>query len=181
MTHSHWINTNYKFLYKWSRAWSHSDWSDLLNHYVEYLDTNWQKFSNIPDNDERLKFSNQWFKNQTRWHNSDFNRKHKVNDLSGDWSIPDMCEDHFLELKCESDREDISLWLVDIHNQFGEEGARKLIKVREIYLTLDTHERVLYDMYFTHMNTMREISDKLSIPLTSVFKMVGELKIKLTQ
>jgi hypothetical protein len=92
-----------------------------------------------------------------------------------------MCEDHFLELKCESDREDISLWLVDIHNQFGEEGARKLIKVREIYLTLDTHERVLYDMYFTHMNTMREISDKLSIPLTSVFKMVGELKIKLTQ
>lgn len=163
----------------WSKRWAKDDWSDLINHYVEYLDTNWKKFSNIPDNDERIKFTQTWMRNQTKWYNSDFNRLHQLNDLGEEWTIPDVEDDHLLELRCESDREDISIWLVDTYSEYGEWGTNKLIKLRETYLKLETHEKVLYDLYFTNMNTMRDISDKLDIPLTAVFKMIKELKSKL--
>lgn len=179
MTHSAWIDNNYKFLRKWSKIWANDNWSDLLSHYVEYLDTNWRKFEDIPNDDERIKFTQTWMKNQTRWTNSDFNRLHRINNLGEEWTIPDESEDQFLELRCESDREDINLWLIDIHSHFGDEGANKLIRIREAYLRLETPEKVLYDLYFSNMNTMREISDKLDIPLTAVFKMIAELKNKL--
>lgn len=92
-----------------------------------------------------------------------------------------MEEDHLLELRCESNREDIREWLVDVYVQFGDVGTNKLVKLREIYLKLEVHERVLWDLYYTNMNTMRDISKKLDIPLTAVYKMITDLNLKIKE
>lgn len=145
------------------------------------MDDNWEKFDTIPNNEERIKWVQAWLRNQSRWSNSDFNRTHKVNDLADEWTIPDIEEDHLLELRCESNREDIREWLVDVYVQFGDVGTNKLVKLREIYLKLEVHERVLWDLYYTNMNTMRDISKKLDIPLTAVYKMITDLNLKIKE
>jgi predicted DNA-binding protein YlxM (UPF0122 family) len=48
--------------------------------------------------------------------------------------------------------------------------------MRKIYLTLDTHQRVLWDLYFSQMLSMRAIGKKLDLPLSAVYNMVVELK-----
>jgi predicted DNA-binding protein YlxM (UPF0122 family) len=48
--------------------------------------------------------------------------------------------------------------------------------MRKIYLTLDTHQRVLWDLYFSQMLSMRAIGKRLDLPLSAVYNMVVELK-----
>lgn len=181
MTHSLWISNNYTFLEKWSRIWAGDRWDELIAHYCIYLDINWSKFNKIPDTDERIKFTQTWMKNNLRWSNSEFNKITKLNDLDENWEVPDESCDNLIEIYCESEREDIRGWLMDIHNEWGDEGSNKLIKLREVYLLLPTPDRVLWDLYFTHMNSMRDISDKLNIPLSAVYNMIRDLKIKIRE
>ena len=174
-----WITKNYEFLQKWCIAWGKHNWSDLLNHYVIYLHKNWGKFSQIPDGKERLKFTQTWLKNNSRWRNSEFNKEMRVNNLCEQYTIADECEDNLIDVYCESDRMDIKMWMLDTYKEFGEEKGNKIMKMRQIYLTLDTHEKVLYDLYFQNMNSMRDIGEKLNIPLSAVFSMLKELKEKI--
>jgi hypothetical protein len=76
-------------------------------------------------------------------------------------------------------RGDISDWMIDLHINFEQLEVDRLMKLRGVYLTLQTTDRVLWDMYFTNMMTMRSIAKKLDIPLSAVFTMVTELKIKI--
>lgn len=179
MTHSLWINTNYKFLEKWSKAWAKEGWSDLLSMYIEYIDKNWQKFAFIPDGDDRLRFTQTWLKNMTKWSNSEYNRLHSVNNLAENWHIPDECEDSYLEVLAESHRDDIKLWLKDLFASYSEKDATRLVKLREIYLKLELHERVLWDLYFTQMLSLRDIGKKIDLPHMAVYVMIKDLKIKI--
>ena len=174
-----WVTDNYEFLQKWCQNWGRDNWSDLLSHYVIYLHKNWAKFSNIPDGKERLRFTQTWLKNNSRWRNSEFNKEMIVNNLGEQFTIKDEEEDNLLDVYCESDRMDIKMWMLDTYKEFGEERGNKIMEMRKIYLTLDTHERVLYDLYFTNMKSMREIGTDLSIPLSAVFNMITELKEKI--
>ena len=151
----------------------------MLNLYVEYLDSHWQKFSKIPDGEQRLKFTNQWLKNMSKWKNSEFNKLYSVNNLDENWSIPDVEENHLLDILAEADREDIKMWMKDLYETFGEEKSYKLMRLRQIYLKLNTHEKVLYDLYFTQMLSLREIGKKIDLPHMSVWIMVNELKNKI--
>jgi len=174
-----WIEQNYIFLEKWSKRWSPDNWSDLLSMYCLYIDSNWIKFSAIPDGDDRLRFTQTWFKNNVGWRNSDFNKSIRVNSMDEEYDIPDKAEDSFIEITCETDREDIKEFMLDLNRRFSEFDVNRIMIMRKIYLGLDTHERVLYDLYFSQMLSMRAISKKIDLPLSAVFNMLNDLKIKL--
>ena len=179
MNGSKWIEDNYKFLETWAKRWSPEYWDELISFYCLYIDSNWPKFSAIPDDEERLKFTQTWFSNNVKWRNSDFNKSIRLNSLEEEYDIPDLPEDNHIEALCEADRDDIKEFMLDLHKRFSEYDVNRIMMMRKIYLTLDTHEKVLYDMYFTQMLSMRAIGKKIDLPLSAVYNMLNDLKIKL--
>lgn len=172
-----WIENNYAFLRLWSRRWAGQNWGELLSCYTGYLEKNWARKMVRMNDEERLKFSQTWMKNMTKWSNSEFNREIRVNNFEEEFAVEDEIECH-IELKAEA-TSDISEWLIDIHTEFGDELAYKLIRLRKVYLQLETHEKVLYDLYFTNMLSLREIGKKLSLPHSAVYQMINVLKEKI--
>jgi DNA-directed RNA polymerase specialized sigma subunit len=114
-----------------------------------------------------------------KWDNSEFNREIRVNNFEEEWSMSDEEVDEFLEVTSETNRQDIKDWLVDLHRNFDELSCQRLINIRKIYLDLNTHEKVLYDLYFTQMLSLRDIGKKLNLPHMSVWSMVNDLKQKI--
>jgi DNA-directed RNA polymerase specialized sigma subunit len=179
MNGSRWVTDNYTFLETWSKRWSPTYWDELISFYCLYIDSNWTKFSAIPDGDDRLRFTQTWFKNNVGWKNSDFNKAIRVNSIDEEYDIPDIAEESFIEVTCETDREDIKEFMLDLNKRFSEYDVNRIMLMRKIYIGLETHERVLYDMYFTQMLSMRAIGKKIDLPLSAVFNMLNDLKIKL--
>lgn len=179
MRGSKWVEDNYSFLEIWAKRWSPNYWDELLSFYCLYIDGNWIKFSAIPDDEQRLKFSQTWMKNNVGWYNSDFNKAIKVNSMGEEYDIPEESEDTFIEITCETDREDIKDFMLDLSRRFSEYDVTRIMLMRRIYLGLDTHEKVLYDLYFSQMLSMRAISKKIDLPLSAVFNMINELKNKI--
>jgi len=179
MNGSKWIEDNYTFLETWSKRWSPNYWDELISFYCLYIHSNWTKFSLIPDGDDRLRFTQTWFKNNTSWRNSDFNKAIKVNSMDEEYDIPDTPEESFIEVTCETDREDIKEFMLDLSKRFSDFDMSRIMLMRKIYIGLQTHERVLYDMYFTQMMSMRAIGKKIDLPLSAVYNMLNDLKIKL--
>jgi DNA-directed RNA polymerase specialized sigma subunit len=176
MNGSRWVTDNYTFLETWSKRWSPTYWDELISFYCLYIDSNWIKFSAIPDGDDRLRFTQTWFKNNVGWKNSDFNKAIRVNSIDEEYDIPDIAEESFIEVTCETDREDIKEFMLDLNKRFSEYDVNRIMLMRKIYLTLDTHQRVLWDLYFSQMLSMRAIGKKLDLPLSAVYNMVVELK-----
>jgi hypothetical protein len=184
------IVSNYTQLRLMSRRWGGGDWIDLLSYYTIWIDKNWTRLVNLP-HDDQMKFSQTWLKNNSKWSNSEYNKMRAVNNLSSmtdndnsDINLEPLQVDYepgyddMIELRSETLPEDIKIWLFDLSQNFGEKDVERLVKMRAIYLELQTHERVLWDLYFTQMMTMRDISSKLKLPLTSIHLMIGELKTK---
>jgi len=171
-----WVTDNYQFLETWSKRWSPNYWDELISFYCLYIDSNWTKFSAIPDGDDRLRFTQTWFKNNVGWKNSDFNKAIRVNSIDEEYDIPDIAEESFIEVTCETDREDIKEFMLDLNKRFSEFDVNRIMLMRKIYLTLETHQRVLWDLYFSQMLSMRAIGKRLDLPLSAVYNMVVELK-----
>jgi len=174
-----WVKDNYQFLETWSKRWSPEYWDELISFYCLYIHTNWNKFSAIPDDEERLRFTQTWMKNNVGWSNSDFNKAIRVNSMSEEYDIPEVVELSFIEITCETDREDIKEFMLDLNKRFSEYDVNRIMMMRKIYLTLETHEKVLYDLYFSQMLSMRAIGKRLDLPLSAVFNMLNDLKNKL--
>ena len=196
IVHGLWINMrggdfitdNYTELKVMSKRWGGLDWVDLLSYYTIWIEKNWPRMILLPHNDQ-MRFSQTWLKNNAKWYNSEYNKSKVVNNLQsptddeGDNLEPlydtEPGYDDMIELRSESLPEDIKVWLFDLSQNFPERDVERLVKMRYIYLQLQTHEKVLWDLYFTQMMTMRDIGDKLKLPLTSVHIMIGELKQKI--
>jgi len=184
-----WFANNYTLISMWSRRWSHDNWPELLSEMTIYLNKNWPRFSQIPDGEERIKFLQTWMRNQVAWYNSEFNKNIRVNNLSVDEDIESdfgrreeqIAYDDMIELKSEVMREDIKDWLLDLNQNWSDLEIDRLVKIRKIYLTLPSHEKVLYDLYFTKMMSMRDIGKKIDLPLSAVYNMIKELKQKIKQ
>jgi len=182
-----WITRNYITIEFWSKHWAGEDWAELIAHFSLYLNARWSKFSIIPDDEQRIKFMQAWMKNQVNWWNSDFSKSLRVNNLSVDEDIESdfgrreeqIAYDDLIEVKAEYVREDIKDWLIDLNQNWSEIDVTRLVKLRQVYLTLQSHEKVLYDLYFSKMMSMRQIGEKLDLPLSAVFTMITELKNKL--
>lgn len=179
-----WINKNYLKIEYWSKHWAGEDWAELVAHFSLYLNARWSKFSTIPDDEQRIKFMQAWMKNQVNWWNSDFSKSLRVNNLSVDEDIESdfgrreeqIAYDDFIELKSELVRDDIKDWLIDLNRNWNDLDIDRLVKIRKIYLSLSSHEKVLYDLYFTKMMSMRQIGEKLDLPLSAVYNMIKDLK-----
>lgn len=182
MNPDQWLETNYKNISKMC-AYYTTDKS-LITHFYIWLvkhPNRWVKISSMSDT-EQMKFTNTWLKNNAKWENSEFNKDKRVNSFDEVWD--DDYEDIIfqdtisIEIGSEDVGDDVKGWLIDIENEFGD-NADKLIKIRYIYLEMDTLDKVLYDLYFTKEMTLRAIAKHLSIPLVSVHQMVTELKKKI--
>ena len=184
-----WFTSNYALISMWSKRWSHDEWPELLSEMAIYLNKNWSRFSQIPDGEERIKFLQTWMRNQVAWYNSEFNKNIRVNNLSVDEDIQSdfgrreeqIAYDDLIELKSEVVRDDIKDWLIDLNQNWNDLEIDRLVKIRQIYLTLPGHQKVLYDMYITNMMSMRDIGKKLDLPLSAVYNMIKELKEKIKE
>ena len=176
-----WFTNNYTIISMWSKRWSHEDWPELLSQMAIYLNKNWIRFSQIPDGEQRIKFLQTWMKNQVTWYNSDFNKTLRVNNLDEQVEIYDSEYDDLIELKSEVLRDDIKEWLLDLNQNWSEVEIERLVKIRRIYLGLPSHQKVLYDLYFTQMMSMRDIGKKIDLPLSAVYNMIKELKEKIIE
>ena len=177
MNWSQWITDNYDFLKLWSKRWAGQHWGELLSCFTTYLEKNWQRKYLKMNDDERIRFTQTWMKNMSKWSNSEFNRDISVNNFSEEWSIEDTYES-LNEIRAEVTN-DIAEWLIDLHQNFAEDDVIKIVKIRSIYLQLETHEKVLYDLYFNNMHSLREIGKKLNLPHSAIFQMVNALKQKI--
>lgn len=174
-----WLTINYKMLSYWSRHWHREEWRELLAHLSLYLEKNWPKFSKIPDGEERIKFCQTWMKNNVKWKNSDFNKTIGVNNFSDEWESSEELYEEPYDILAEDFTDDIKDFIVDLNRRFTESETKKILTVRQIYLTLQSHEKVLYDLYITQMLSLRDIAAKIDLPVSAVYKMVNELKYKI--
>jgi DNA-directed RNA polymerase specialized sigma subunit len=128
-------------------------------------------------------------RNNVKWENSEFSKEKKVNNFEEIWDEDySGREFHYegmpvestssMEITAEDTTDDIKLWLIDIHEEWGD-NADKLIRIRKIYLDMNTTDKVLYDLYFTNMMSTRMIAKKLNIPSSSVHVMLTDLKNKI--
>lgn len=179
MDGSQWIEENWSLLCKWSKHWHVEEWRELISHFALYIHNNWHKFSLIPDNEERIKFMQTWMKNNVTWYNSEFNKAIRTNNLPQEYQIVEEPEDCLLEVLCESDREDLRDFLIDLHKKHSEFDVNRILMIRKAYIQLPTHDKVLFDLYFTQMLSMRQICQKLDLPLSAVYNMMTELKNKI--
>lgn len=125
--------------------------------------------------ESRLAWTNHFLKMHSLYwkKNSKFWKEIDISDQIDD--IPDIEYDQYLDLRAE-DEGILTEWICEITHEFGEISADKLVKIRKVYLGLETTDKVLYDMYFTNEMSMRDISNKLNIPLSTVFGMITRLK-----
>lgn len=177
-----WFSQNYTVIAFWAKKWHHAEWRELLAHMTLYLEKNWSKFSTIPDDDQRIKFLQTWMKNTVRWQNSDFNKSIGVNNLdetyTGSW-VNEGTHEQPYDIMAEDMTDDIKDFVIDLHRRFDEPDVNKILKIRTIYLQLPSHEKVLYDLYFTQMLSIRGVAQKLQLPTSSVHNMIVELRKKI--
>ena len=174
-----WCEDNWLLICKWSKHWHKEEWGELASHFILYVDKNWIKFSSIPDGEQRIRYMQTWMKNNVQWYNSEFNKTIRTNSLPEEFELKEEAEDNYLEVYCESDREDIRDFLLDLHRNQSEYDVNRILTIRKAYIQLPTHDKVLYDLYFTQMLSMRDIAGKLDLPLSAVFNMMTELKNKI--
>jgi len=172
-----WITQNYSQLSYWAKKWT-PQWRDLLSFLAIYLEKNWSKFSQIPDDEQRIKFIQSWFKNNVNWKNSEFNNSLRVNNFDEIW-IEDTEIESYIEVEAEDFPKAILDIIVDLHREFGEEGAVRIIAIKTMYKKLEMHEKALFDLYFTKMLSLRQIAKKLNLPMSAVYGMVTDLKNKI--
>jgi DNA-directed RNA polymerase specialized sigma subunit len=179
MNGSQWITDNYKTIERWCKHWHKEEFRELIVHFAMYVDKNWIKFNAIPDDEQRIKFMQAWLKNMVKWPMSEFNKSIRVNNLPEEYNIPEEPEDSYIEIFAESSRSDIRDWMIDINRRHNELDVTRLMILRKVYLELGTPEKVLYDLYFTQMMSMRDIAIKIDLPLSAVYQMIKILKYKM--
>ena len=174
-----WLSQHYTLISFWARKWHYAEWRELMAHMTFYLEKNWSKFSLIPDDEQRIKFLQTWMKNTVRWQNSDFNKSIAVNNLDDEWSRADELDEQPYDILAEDMTDDIKDFVIDLHRRFDEADVNRVLKIRTIYLLLPSHEKVLYDLYFTQMLSIRGVAQKLQLPTSSVHNMIVELRKKI--
>ena len=174
-----WLEKNYRIISYWSRRWHPEEWRELLAFMTFYLEKNWHRFSKIPDGEERIKFLQTWMKNNVNWSNSEFRKSIAVNNFTEEFDFGDEILDDNLDIKAEDIGQDVKEFIIDLHRRFSEEEVLKIISVRKVYLTLQSHEKVLYDLYITQMLSIRGVAKRLNLPMSAVYGMINDLKKKI--
>jgi DNA-directed RNA polymerase specialized sigma subunit len=188
-----WLEKNYKVISYWAKKWHAEEWRELLAFLTLYLEKNWSRFSKIPDGEQRIKFLQTWMKNNVNWYNSEFRKSISVNHLEEDfaeyWGNKPEKTNHILSsptiveytILSEDISQDVKEFIIDLKNRYSEIEMDKILKVRQVYLTLKSHEKVLYDLYITQMMSIRGVAKMLNLPPSAVYGMINELKNKIKE
>jgi DNA-directed RNA polymerase specialized sigma24 family protein len=180
LTHSVFIQNNWTFIKKWSKIWGHENWNDLVVNLTLYLDKDWKKFSLLKTDDEKIKWIQAWMRNQTKWSNTQFNKDIRLISGSEEWDFSsEGVDSNSIEIGAEEADERVKDWIIDLNRRHSDLDCTRLIKIRKIYLTLPSHEKVLYKLYFEEMKSLRDIAAQLRLPLSAVHNMMLELKNKI--
>lgn len=196
MSWQQWLEINYSELAYWAKRWHTEEWAELLAFMALYLQKNWPKFSQIPDGVERIKFLQTWMKNNCRWWNSDFRKSIAVNNLpESEYYLNEPMDYHILKensnkAKIQTTEEDhlvsaedltplLKETIEDLHRRFEPEQVDKLLKLRVVYLGLPLDQKVLWDLYFTQMLSIRAVAEKINLPVSAVHKMILRLRKKI--
>ena len=171
-----WLQLNYKVISTWARRWHHEEWRELLAFMALYLQKNWSKFSKIPDGEERIKWLQTWMKNNVNWSNSEFNKSIAVNNLGEEFDHQEEIWHQEFDILAEDSSEEIKDFIIDLSRRFDEGEVQKILQIRRAYLLLMPHERVLYDLYYTQMLSIRAVAKKLNLPPSAVYGMLNDLK-----
>ena len=174
-----WLEKNYRIISYWARRWHPEEWRELLAFMTFYLEKNWHRFSKIPDGEERIKFLQTWMKNNVNWSNSEFRKSIAVNNFTEEFDFGDEILDDNLDIRAEDVGDDVKDFIIDLHRRFSEEEVLKIISVRKVYLTLQSHEKVLYDLYISEMLSIRGVAKRLNLPMSAVYGMINDLKKKI--
>lgn len=178
-TLNEWFSNNYNILKNIAKQYT-KDYSDLVSLYYIYLDKRgWVKISHLTD-DELGRFSRKWLKSNSRWQNVEFEQM-KVNNLPEYTWVEDLSyypTDILIDSENSSDK--IKEYIRDLSENFGDEGASKIILIKYHYEnSLSDHERILFDLTFTEMLTTRGVAKRLRIPHTSTYIMIRDLNKKI--
>ena len=174
-----WLEKNYRIISYWARRWHPEEWRELLAFMTFYLQKNWHRFSKIPDGEERIRFLQTWMKNNVNWSNSEFRKSIAVNNFTEEFDLGDEILDDNLDIRAEDIGDDVKEFIIDLYRRFSEEEVLKIISVRKVYLTLQSHEKVLYDLYITQMLSIRGVAKRLNLPMSAVYGMINDLKKKI--
>lgn len=174
-----WLEKNYRIISYWARRWHPEEWRELLAFMTFYLEKNWHRFSKIPDGEERIKWLQTWMKNNVNWSNSEFRKSIAVNNFTEEFDFGDEILDDNLDIRAEDVGDDVKDFIIDLHRRFSEEEVLKIISVRKVYLTLQSHEKVLYDLYISEMLSIRGVAKRLNLPMSAVYGMINDLKKKI--
>ena len=94
-----------------------------------------------------------------------------------------MIDDYIEHIDIEISAEECPLftkeWLIDINARMSDRDCTRLIQIKNIYHTMASHEKVLYNLYFEEMKSLRAIAKQLNLPLSAVHIMVSDLKNKI--
>lgn len=179
MSWQQWLEINYSELSYWAKRWHTEEWAELLAFMALYLQKNWPKFSQIPDGVERIKFLQTWMKNNCRWWNSDFRKSIAVNNLpESEYLLNEPTEEDHL-VSAEDLTPLLKETIEDLHRRFEPEQVDKLLKLRVVYLGLPLDQKVLWDLYFTQMLSIRAVAEKINLPVSAVHKMILRLRKKI--
>ena len=188
-----WVSDNYSYLddlTKYNFRYNKNEDMDMISYYYLYLlDRGWRKIYTLSDIDKR-KFTKKWFHNTSRWQvlkTKNGKPTHELGEL-GVNNIPEdfiFIEEADFQIDIEINSEDLpdymKDWIVDMTQEFGE-SVDKLILVRYHYLnSLTLPEKVLYDLTYTQMMTIRQIAKKINIPPSATFNMVRDLEKRLKE
>lgn len=174
-----WIYTHYKRLTQIAGSYT-TDNYDLVSYYYMYLSKmGWDKIKNMPQND-KMKYSRVWLRNQSEWENVPFSHM-GVNNLGEEYNIKDDkqdCVDIFINAEDTSDH--LKDYIIDMTNEWGAEKTDKLLLIKYHYIhSLDISERILFDLVYTKLMTTREVSKHINVPHTSCWLLIKELENKL--
>lgn len=127
------------------------DSGDLLSEMVIFLYENQDKIEPYLDMKMLEGFSVSWMKLQAQHKTTPFNRKYKTNNNES-IDIPDI----------EAEGVDITEeeYIRDLRTHYTDEQIEKIMKIHDIYPTLDNVNRLLFDAYFIEDLSYDKIREK---------------------
>lgn len=145
------------------------------------------------ENDEFVKWFCKCMKNYYRWPNSNFNKTHSRDNIvchidtyyeerASDFLVD---EDALRDIEIQTEEtNDLTKELIDISSSLGRDKTLRYIEVIEFKRTLESHESILFELYFEKEMSTREIAKEYSMEFNtinyqSINKMINIIKTKI--
>lgn len=159
-------NILFKYFYPQSKS------SEIISELYLYMMNNKEKLISYIERETLEGFCVTWIQTQIRYPNSPFNRKNAIHE--GEF-VEDVINDIVSEELYDNEYEN------DLASYLTESQIEDIRSINNILHHLSQSEKILYDLYFVKMMTLREIAAYSSIKISymTIYGMVKKLKEKI--